>query len=77
MKRFLQLTALVLCVCLLTGCGSLSAALNGLNLVRYEDMEYVRPDMDSMERALEAAISASKTEPLTGVMDAVYEFYEE
>ena len=77
MKRFLRLITLVLCAAMLTGCGVLSAALKGFELVHYEDMEYTRPDMDAMERALETAISASKTEPLTAVMDGVYGFYEE
>ena len=47
-------------------------------VVRYESMEYTRPDMTQMEQTLQAACDAAAAgESVDTVMEAVYGFYEE
>ena len=73
MKRML---ALVLCFALvLSGCGARNA-LGFSNIVKFEDMEYTRPDMiavrDAAENAMDSWETARNSEE---VMDAVWEFF--
>ena len=62
MKRMI---ALVLCVAiLLCGCGAKNAL--GLPMVvKFEDMAYVRPDMDAVEDAALAAMAAGENRVYT------------
>ena len=74
MKRMI---ALVLCVAvLLCGCGAKNAL--GLPMVvKFEDMAYVRPDMDAVEDAALAAMAAGENAwKSQAVLDAVWEFYD-
>ena len=77
MKKFGRLLALLLVMALLTGCAGFTSALKGTAMVRYEDMEYVRPDMGRLQQALEAACTAAQSEDVKAVIDAVYAFYDE
>ena len=77
MKKLRIILALVLAALMLCGCSMLPGLLGGMTMTRYQDMEYTRPDLGEMERALEAAIAASQTEPLEDVLDAIYRFYDE
>ena len=81
MKKLTKLLALVLAFMLLTGCAALTSALNGTQMVHYQDMVYVRPDMDAMEAALDHAIDLSRQENsrenLQQLIDAIYGFYDE
>ena len=75
MKRMI---ALVLCLAvLLCGCGAKNAL--GLPMVvKFEDMEYLRPNMDKIEDAALAAMEAGETAHKSQVvLDAVWKFYEE
>ena len=45
MKKMKVLLALLLAALLLTGCAGLGSMLSGTQMIKYEDMEYVRPDM--------------------------------
>ena len=74
MKRMI---ALIVCVALLLcGCGAKNAL--GLPMVvKFEDMVYVRPDMDEIEDAALAAMAAGENARKSQeVLDAVWEFYE-
>lgn len=74
MKRMI---ALIVCVAvLLCGCGAKNAL--GLPMVvKFEDMVYVRPDMDEIEDAALAAMEAGENARKSQeVLDAVWEFYE-
>lgn len=87
MKRFL---ALCLCVSvLLSGCGlvdllpkdGLLGILLGLGgseeLVAYEDMEYVRPDMEEHDRVLEECCEVARTsKSIDEVTEAIYRYYD-
>lgn len=81
MRKIWKLTALILAAVLLTGCAGLTSALNGVSMVKYEDMEYTRPDMGEMEAALDAAVEIARDEGSgenpRAVMDAIYDFYDE
>ena len=73
MKRIL---ALVLCVVLLAGCVP-SAALERYGITHFRDMDYVRPDMDAMERVCDEAIALSETSAdVQEVLDAVWRYYD-
>ena len=81
MKKLTKLLALVLTVALLTGCAGLTSALNGVSMVRYEDMQYTRPDLDAIEAALDNAVELSRKEDskenLRQLIDAIYAFNDE
>lgn len=75
MKRML---ALVLCFALLLGgCGAKNAL--GLSaVVKFEEMEYVRPDMDAVAAAAQAAMDAVESaEDADALMEAVWDFYDQ
>ena len=75
MKR---LIALMLCAAvLLCGCAGAKNALGFSGIVKFEEMEYVRPDMDAVADAALAAIEAAETARTPEqVMDAVWEYYD-
>ena len=74
MKRWLQLTALLLVLAVLSGCGFSSLFMpqpGGTELT------YTRPDMDEHERVLEEACQAARTETdLDKVLDQIYTYYD-
>ncbi len=73
MKR---LIALLLCCVLLCGCGAKNA-LGFRGIVKFEDMEYVRPDMAELTEVLEAACAtALEGKNLDTVIDGIYDFYD-
>ena len=74
MKRML---ALVLCFALLLcGCGPKNA-MGFSKIVKFEDMTYVRPDMDVIAEKANAAIDAGITGKLTNqILNAVWEYYD-
>lgn len=80
-KKMLSLVAVVLTVVmLLTGCGAVEGLLNSVLLalaVPFDEMEYVRSDMDDFRQQLENCLSLAQTEEnVETLMDAVYSFYE-
>lgn len=81
MKGFRVFLALFLILALLTGCSGFSSLLQGTGIVHYRDMEYSRPDMGAMEKALDNAIQLSALENNSGnlrqLINAIYGFYEE
>lgn len=81
-KRALQLTALLLSLCLLlAGCAypaDFLQRLNGYGLtVPFDKMAYTRPDMDALEKAKAHCLQVAETaDSADVVMEAVYEFYD-
>ena len=73
-----RLLALVLCCgLLLCGCGGAKNALGFSGVVKFEDMEYVRPDMDeAAESAMAAVEAAEEGDSAEAVMEAVWDYYE-
>ena len=73
-----RLLALVLCCgLLLCGCGGAKNALGFSGVVKFEDMEYVRPDMDEAAESAMAAVEAAEAGgSAEDVLDAVWEYYE-
>ena len=74
MKRIL---ALVLCFALLLcGCGPKNA-MGFSKIVKFSDMEYVRPDMDVIAEKANAAIDAGISGKLTNqILNAVWDYYD-
>lgn len=74
MKRFI---ALVLCFALLLcGCGPKNA-MGFSKIVKFSDMEYVRPDMDVIAEKAQAAIDAGISGKLTNqILNAVWDYYD-
>ena len=74
MKRILAL-----CLCfalLLCGCGAKNA-LGFHGVVKFSEMEYVRPDLDEVAGLCQAAMDAAERgESVDGVLQAVWDFYE-
>ncbi len=87
MKRICKvLIALCLAACLLfTGCGMVNFGgffdrLLGMvsGPVAFSDMEYVRPDMDAYQKALDAVLKeAAEQKNLNKLVTAIYDFYAE
>lgn len=74
MKRLL---ALVLCVMLLCGCSGAKNALGFSGVVKFADMEYVRPDMDEAAQHCQAAIDAAEEGTSADtVLEAVWAYYD-
>lgn len=84
LKKHLRIIALILTLCLLlTGCTPLDilrqlAASYGLTETAFQDMEYVRPDVEQMEAALDACeqLSQNATD-VDDLVDSIYDFYAE
>ena len=71
---------------LLTGCAdvnlgeyydALQAAVGSGEYVKFEDMQYERPQLAAVQQALDAAVEASRTEDTDKILEAVYAFYDE
>ena len=75
MKRLL---ALILCAALLLcGCTGATNALGFSKYVKFEDMEYIRPDMDAVAGSAQNAISAAASAvSVDHVLNAVWEYYD-
>lgn len=68
MKRIL---ALLLCLSLLCGCTGMPG------ITKYEDMKYVRPDLDELKESCEAACAlAAEGDDPEAVLDAVWAYYD-
>lgn len=66
-----KLLALLLCLALLTGC----SGMTGITL--YEDMKYVRPDLDAVKESCDAAIAlAAESSDAEAVLEAVWDYYD-
>lgn len=78
MKKFLRLMAVVLCLCLLTGCDLLPKGneLEDTDLTAYSDMQYVRPDMEELELQLSKAIEAAAGTDFAAIVQSIYDFYD-
>lgn len=73
MKRIL---ALLLCAVLLAGCVP-SAVLQRYGITPFRDMDYVRPDMEAIEKVCDEAIALSETsDDAQAVLDAVWGYYD-
>ena len=73
MKRIL---ALLLCAVLLAGCVP-SAVLQRYGITPFRDMDYVRPDMEAIEKVCDEAIALSETSgDAQAVLDAVWDYYD-
>ena len=84
-KKLLALIALVLALLMLAGCGGdmdlnlmrLEMYYRGLDLVKYEDMKYTRPDMTEHDRVLlESCETARTAKNLEEVVEAIYAYYD-
>ena len=86
-QKWIRLVAIVTLVAvLLTGCGvesldelfqDIYSALMLGTATSFEDMEYVRPDLDSFEQILEECMALAETETdVDKLMDCVYGVYE-
>ena len=74
MKRLLAL--LLCCALLLCGCTGAKNALGFHGVVAYEDMTYVRPDMDQVAAAAQAAIDAAEqNQSADAILEAVWDYY--
>ena len=73
MKR---VVALLLCLALLLcGCGAKNA-LGFRGIVKFEEMTYVRPDLDAAAASCQAAIdAAAEAESTDAILQAVWDFY--
>ena len=73
MKRIL---ALLLCAVLLAGCVP-SGVLERYGIIHFRDMDYVRPDMDAIEKVCDEAIALAQTSgDAEEVLDAVWRYYD-
>lgn len=68
-----QLAALVLAAVLLCGC----ATQPQTQVIPYAEMEYQRPDIRDVEKALDAACEMALGDDVEGTLEAVYAFYDE
>ena len=75
MKRLL---ALILCAAvLLCGCSGATNALGFSKIVKFEDMEYIRPDVDAVAASAQNVISAAETgTSVDAVLGAVWDYYD-
>ena len=83
-QRFMRLVAVCLVLCIvLSGCslidssGRFSGLLGSITSVRYDQMQYTRPDMDEHQRILdESCEQALVEENLNLLLDAIMDYYE-
>ena len=76
-QKIIKLTSFILLVCvLLSGCSVLDGLL-ATRLVRYDRMEYVRPDMDEFDAVLErSCASALEETDIKELETAILNFYD-
>ena len=75
MKRLLAL--FLCCVMLLCGCTGAKNALGFHGVVAFEDMTYVRPDMDQAASAAQAPIDAAEeNKSVDEILEAVWAYYD-
>ncbi len=75
-KRCCAIALLLVLAMLLSGCDMLEALLGG-EVVRYEEMEYTRPDPQKLEEILEESCRlAAESEDVNEVLESVYAFYD-
>lgn len=77
MKKMMKVLAVFLAAVLLTGCSGFRPVYNSVEMVKYEEMDYVRPDLSQMRVALDAAIEKSQGEDCEEIITAIYTFYDE
>ena len=72
-----RMLALVLCAALLLcGCG-VKNAMGFSQIVKFEDMKYVRPVLDAIEEAAAKAMDVGAESKLTNqILDAVWDYYD-
>ena len=84
-KKFLRLIALVLICVMLTGCTGLYQLADSistdmeeqaLEVIRYADMEYSRPDMQALEDILDQACADAAGDKVLPIVDRIWEFYD-
>lgn len=75
MKRLLAL--FLCCALVLCGCTGAKNALGFHGVVDFEDMTYVRPDMDQVAATARAAIDAAEeNRSADAILEAVWDYYE-
>ena len=73
MKRIL---ALLLCAVLLAGCMP-SSVLERYGITHFQDMDYVRPDMDAIEQVCDEAIAlAGSSGDVQEILNGVWDYYD-
>lgn len=77
-KVLLRILSLVLVCVLLAGCGDAERVRNYFieGFVAYSDMDYKRPDMETIERVLAKAIEASEGKDLDELEERINQFYD-
>ncbi len=75
--KCVKLTALVLALLMLTGCSGVQTAANGTDIVRFEDMEYQRPNLNDLQYTLDSAVETAQGLEIRDILDAIYRFYDE
>ena len=85
MKKWRVLALILAAVLLFAGCdipnldildNHTGDVLTEDSYVRYEDMEYARPDMEAIEQSLADACDAAEGENVRAIINAIYDFYD-
>ena len=72
-----RLLALVLAAVLLAGCSVPGSLLDLYGIVKFEDMEYTRPDLDELAQSCQAASELAQTSSdVDEVLEAIWDFYD-
>ncbi len=81
--RFLALLlalSLVLCGCDMAGFWEeydrVSGTLTGYSVTHYRDMEYTRPEVETVRESLDAACDAAEGTDLDAILEGIYSFYD-
>ncbi len=75
--KIVKLTAFLLALLILAGCSGMQTAANGTDIVKFEDMEYQRPNVIRLQSTLDAAVEAAQGTKVRDILDAIYRFYDE
>lgn len=78
MRKRLRVAALILVMALLfSGCSWIFDVVLGSDVVAFQDMEYVRPDMAALEQVRLDACEAAESSKIFGmVVDKIYAYYQ-